>query len=236
MKIKKFTSIKTLKDIEILSPIGYVPLKNIMKTIEYDVYRVNFVDGSFIDGADNHILIDYQENEVYIKDLKGGELILSSSSENSFKEVKNVENIGKSESMYDVQMEYYHKFYSNGVLSHNTTTVAAYICHQTIFNEEYSTAVLANKAAGSREVLLRIKQMYESLPWFLQMGVKEWNKGRIELGNMSKVISAASSTSSIRGNSINCVSMDTKVTVRNKHTKIEEEITISDLELRLGNS
>lgn len=233
MKIKKFVAIKTLKDVEILSDIGYVPLKNVMKTVKYATYKVKFEDGTSLYCADNHILICIDGSEKFVKDLLKGDKI---SGESGVKLVESVIGLGYSEEMFDVQMEYHHKFYTNGTLSHNTTTVAAYICHQTVFNEDYATAVLANKAAGSREVLLRVKQMYESLPWFLQMGVKEWNKGRIELGNGSKVISAASSTSSIRGTTINCVSMETKITVKNKHTGVIEELTVAELEKRLGNS
>ncbi len=232
-KIKKFISIKTIADVEIKTDIGYVPVKNIMKTVKYAVYLVKFESGYSVKCADNHIFIGIDDTELYAKDLIQGSMVKSDIGD---LKCLSVTNLGYVESMFDVQMEYHHKFYTNGILSHNTTFAAAYICHQTVFNSEYTTAVLANKAAGSREVLTRIKQMYEELPWFLQMGVKEWNKGRIELGNGSKVISAASSTSSIRGTSINCVSTDNFVTVRSKTTGEIEKITIEELEARLGNS
>ena len=228
--IKKFTSIKTLNDIEIKSDIGYVPLKNIMKTISYDVYVVSFTDGSIIECADNHILIRDDESEVFAIDLVSGDKLKSI---NGFLTVVDVVKTDRCEQMYDFQMEYHHKFYSNGVLSHNTTVVAAYLVHQMIFNEDYSIAVLANKMDSSREILSRMKLMYEELPWFLQVGVKTWNKGMIELDNKSKVLSAAASSSSIRGKSINCVNINTLITVKNKHTGEIEKITIDELDMRL---
>ena len=55
-----------------------------------------------------------------------------------------------------------------------TTTVAAYILWQVLFNEQYSVAILANKLAQAREILGRIQTAYEHLPKWLQQGVKEW--------------------------------------------------------------
>lgn len=228
--MKKFKTIKTISDIDIKTDIGFVPLKNIMKTIEYDVYIVKFENGYELKCADNHIIIDEYDNEVFVKDVDVGTLIKT---DDGLSAVSSIVKTDEKESMYDFQMEYHHKFYTNGVLSHNTTVVAAYLVHQMVFNEEYTIAVLANKMDSSREILSRMKLMYEELPWFLQMGVKTWNKGTIELGNKSKVISAAASSSSIRGKSVNCVDVNTLVTVKNKETGVIEQITIDELELRL---
>lgn len=228
--IKKFKTIKTLSDIEIKSDIGYVPLKNIMKTIEYDVYHIKFDNGYELECADNHILIGENDEELFVVDMKIGTLIKTN---HGLSTVIYIEKLGSSEPMYDFQMEYHHKFYTNGILSHNTTIAAAYLVHQMVFNEEYTIAVLSNKMDSSREILSRMKLMYEELPWFLQMGVKTWNKGTIELGTKSKVISAAASSSSIRGKSVNCVDVSTLITVKNKETGLIEKITIDELELRL---
>lgn len=228
--MKKFKTIKTISDIDIKTDIGFVPLKNIMKTIEYDVYIIKFENGYELKCADNHIIIDEYDNEVFVKDVDVGTLIKT---DDGLSTVSSIVKTDEKESMYDFQMEYHHKFYTNGILSHNTTVVAAYLVHQMVFNEEYTIAVLANKMDSSREILSRMKLMYEELPWFLQMGVKTWNKGTIELGNKSKVISAAASSSSIRGKSVNCVDVNTLVTVKNKETGVIEQITIDELELRL---
>lgn len=232
-KIKKFTSIKTIKDIEIKSDIGYIPLKNIMKTVEYDVYQITFNDGSIVKCADNHIFIDIDNNEIFAINLTNDHKIIS---ESGYIQPLEVKKLDYKEHMYDIQMEYHNKYYTNNALSHNTTVAAGYIVHQMIFNAEYTTAVLANKGATSREILSRIKMMYEELPWFLQMGVSEWNKGRIQLGNKSKVISAAASTSSVRGQSVNCIDINTMITVKNKKTGEIENISVEELERRLGRS
>ena len=101
-----------------------------------------------------------------------------------------------------------HRFYTDGILSHNTTTAAAFILWSILFKENYSVAILANKMSQAREILSRIQRSYEALPKWLQQGVVEWNKGNIELENGSKVLAAATSSSAIRGTSQNLLYLD----------------------------
>ncbi len=89
-----------------------------------------------------------------------------------------------------------------------TTTVAAYLLHKILFNENYRIAILANKDRGAREILSRIKLMFEHLPKWLQQGVLEWNKGNVELENGSKILSSATSSSATRGGSFNLLYLD----------------------------
>lgn len=96
-----------------------------------------------------------------------------------------------------------------------TTTVAAYLLYEAIFKKDMRIAVLANKGQTAREILDRIKKMFEDLPWFLKPGVQEWNKGSIELSNGSKIISAATSSSSIRGQSMNIIYLDELAFIQN---------------------
>ena len=99
--------------------------------------------------------------------------------------------------------------------THNTTSVGAYILHYAIFNKNKRIAVLANKGDTAREILSRIKSMFEDLPWFLKPGVVEWNKGSIEFSNGTKIISASTSNSGIRGQSMNLIYLDELAFVQN---------------------
>lgn len=96
-----------------------------------------------------------------------------------------------------------------------TTLVAAYLLWAAIFNSEFTIAILANKADQSREIMARLQLMYENLPFFLQPGVRGWNKGDIYLANESKVFCSATSGSSIRGRSVNLVYLDEFAFVQN---------------------
>lgn len=96
-----------------------------------------------------------------------------------------------------------------------TITSAACILWYTLFNESKTVAILANKAAAAREVMSRYQAMYENLPIWLQQGVKEWNKGSIELENGSKVFTAATAASGIRGKSVNWLYIDEAAIIPN---------------------
>ena len=96
-----------------------------------------------------------------------------------------------------------------------TTTSAAYILWYTLFQASKTVAILANKATAAREVLNRYQLMYENLPQWLQQGVTTWNKGDIELENNSKVFTAATSASGIRGKSVNMLYVDETAIIPN---------------------
>lgn len=89
-----------------------------------------------------------------------------------------------------------------------STTIAAYMLHYVIFNDNKDCAILANKASGAREILGRIQMAYELLPYWMKMGVRDWNKGSIYLENGSSIIAAATSGSAIRGLSISFLLLD----------------------------
>tara|TARA_B110000211_G_scaffold231137_2_gene292137 strand:- start:10852 stop:12549 length:1698 start_codon:yes stop_codon:yes gene_type:complete len=89
-----------------------------------------------------------------------------------------------------------------------TTTAAAVILHHVLFQEQYTVGILANKLTTAREILGRVQRGYENLPSWLQQGVFNWSKTSIELENGSQVIAASTSSSAIRGFSINFLYLD----------------------------
>lgn len=96
-----------------------------------------------------------------------------------------------------------------------TTTSAAYILWYTIFQDNKNVAILGNKKTAATEVLDRYQTMFECLPDWMQQGVKTWNKGDIELENGSKVFTAATSASGIRGKSVNLLYVDEAAIIPN---------------------
>ena len=103
-----------------------------------------------------------------------------------------------------------HLFLAGNTLipTHNTTVTAATILWHILFSPSYRVAILANKESQSIEILNRIKDAYEFLPQWMQQGVLEWNKKSIVLENGSKVMCAATSSSAIRGQSMNMIYLD----------------------------
>lgn len=117
--------------------------------------------------------------------------------------------------MYDYQKEIVRKITDNRRLavltarqSGKTTTAVAVILHYILFNEFKTVAILANKGDASREVMARVKLAYEALPKWLQQGIEEWNKGNIALENGCQVLAGTTSSSAIRGKSVNFLYLD----------------------------
>ena len=89
-----------------------------------------------------------------------------------------------------------------------TTLAVGYLLHYVLFNSDKMVAILANKELTATEILARLKIAYLNLPLWIQQGVEEWNKTSIVLENGSKVISGSTSSSAIRGMSINLLYLD----------------------------
>ena len=116
---------------------------------------------------------------------------------------------------YDYQKQIMHEVAANRFVickmprqTGKTTTMVAIMLHYALFNPDFNIAILANKSATAREILGRLQLAYENLPWFLQQGIVEWNKGNIVLENGSKIFASSTSASAIRGMSINLVYLD----------------------------
>jgi len=124
--------------------------------------------------------------------------------------------------LYDCQKEKVNVILNNrkvilmeGRQQGKTITAAACILWYTLFQENKTVAILANKSSAAREVLSRYELMYEMLPIWMKHGVKTYNKGDIELENGSKVFTAATSASGIRGKSVNWLYIDEAAIIPN---------------------
>ena len=89
-----------------------------------------------------------------------------------------------------------------------SVTTIAYFLWYIIFNDEVKVAILANKADTAQELMNRLQLAYENLPFWIQRGIVTFNKRTIELENKSKVRAAATSSASIRGDSMNILLLD----------------------------
>lgn len=92
--------------------------------------------------------------------------------------------------------------------SGKTEAMRCFALHYIIFNEQKTVALLANRGATANEILGKIQTAYRHLPWWLQQGVSEWNKGSMVLENGSRILAEATSSSNIRGYTIQCLMLD----------------------------
>lgn len=206
-----------LEDWEILTDTGYEEITNFHLTKKFFVWSIMTKNGKYLECADEHILFDENCNEVYVKDLSIGSLIQTI---DGVEEVLSINVSDVEENMFDITVNSNnHRFYTNGILSHNTTIATVIILHYCLFNKDKRVYLLANKGESAREILDRIQLAYEYLPEHIKAhGVTTWNKGSVEFGNGSRIVAAATSASSIRGKT--CVAGDTKVCVEHDNGNI----------------
>jgi len=92
--------------------------------------------------------------------------------------------------------------------SGKSVSVSIYLLWYALFHADKTIAILANKGMTAREMLARITLALENLPFFLQPGCRALNKGSISFSNNSRIIAAATSGNSIRGQSISLLYID----------------------------
>lgn len=89
-----------------------------------------------------------------------------------------------------------------------STIVRAYILWYAMFHRDKLVAMLANKLMLAKEQLQLLRESYLALPFWLQPGVKLWNKMSIQFSNGCRIMVAATSGDGIRGFSPNLLYLD----------------------------
>lgn len=202
--MSKFIEKRNCEDYEIWTPDGWKDFSGVGKTIEYEEYKVSLRNGIELVCADNHILFS-DDKEIYAKDLNVGDFI---ETENGDIEISNVEKLDTSSNMYDCLDVDGECYYTNGVKSHNSTTVGAFALWYAIFHPDKFIGIASNKASSAKDLLRRIKIMYEELPFYLKPGVIEYNKNSIEFENGSKIETAGTTEDTFRGRSVALLLLD----------------------------
>lgn len=117
--------------------------------------------------------------------------------------------------LYDYQEDLLHMYSENRFCismqcrqQGKTQTTAQFILHFSLFNESKTSAILAQMADQAQEILERIQLSFELLPLYLQNGVRVYNKRSMKFGNNSKIFTAASGQSQVRGKSLSLLYVD----------------------------
>ena len=100
-----------------------------------------------------------------------------------------------------------------------TTIVAGYIVWLSIFHNEQTICVMANKLEQAIEVMDRIRLLFENLPFFLQPGVSLYNRKTIKFDNDSTIFCTGGSGP--RGRSLNCLYLDEAAFLTNDFSMYE---------------
>lgn len=190
------------------TPNGKVKILQIHKTIPLKKYRIELDNGMFLEGAEFHVVITEDYEEIHIRDSIDSVLI----TDKGLSKVINVIDLNIEENMYDISIDSNDELYfSNGILSHNsgkTVTIATYLLHCALFRKNINIGIAANVMTLAAEVLDKIKKIYIELPIYLQAGMLAWNKRSMELDNGNKIMIAASNGDAFRGFSLSVLYVD----------------------------
>ena len=112
--------------------------------------------------------------------------------------------------MYDIELsdDSNHRYYTNGILSHNTTCYTVFCMWLATLFPEKKIMICANKLQTAIEVMDRLRLAYEYLPKWIKPGIVVYNKGEMTFSNKSTIRAFATSSSASRGFSANVVIID----------------------------
>lgn len=205
---------KTTKEIDIseyrikvLTDVGYQPISYIYNTKPFTIYKVILENGYSIECADKHMLFDENLNIIYADELV--ENVSKVMTDRGPSMVKSVSVSKTKVSMCDISVEHpYHRYYTNGILSHNSTTTAIFCLWSVLFRNDRNALILSKSGPAGQDLIKKIKDMYLYLPYHLKLGTLKWNQSEIAFDNNSTISTEAFSPTAGLGKTINFLILD----------------------------
>lgn len=203
---RKFIDSVHIEDLQVKTDGGWTDAVCMHKTVPYKIWQVRTSSHS-LKCADDHIVFKAGFQEVFVKDLAAGDKILTDA---GLEEVCAIEQSNEEDCMYDIELgcNSSHRYYTNGVLSHNTTTYTVFCLWYATMFQDKKIMICANKLATAIEIMDRIRKAYENLPFWIKPGILTYNKGEVAFANGSTIRACSTSSSAARGSSCNCLVLD----------------------------
>lgn len=220
------------RDLQILSDNGWHDVSVIMKLAEQSTITITTTSGHAVTGADEHIVFDDLLNEVKLGDINVGDFVQTKDGVELVTVVKKNTDVN---SLFDVSVDSdTHRYYTNGILSHNSWIAGAFLLWFSIFNDDKHSLVVSNKEKNAKEMIHRVRYMYERLPNWIKPGVTAdgWNKHSVAFENNSRIESQATTEDSGRGLSISlmfCLDGGNTVEVKDNVTGEVRTMTLQEL-------
>lgn len=231
-EIMKFIKSYKVKEKKVLTPLGFREIEYVHKTIPYEKYVIKTENGFVLECSEKHVIIDKDDNEVYVKDCLGKEI----QTVDGISKVIECTDLGFKQSMYDISIkqledsENTELYYSNGILSHNSgksVTVGIFMCWHFNFNSALNIGICANKKSLAMEFLNNIKEMFYSMPMWMKQGILGWSKTTIESELKMRVLTDAPGDNAFRG--FSCLSGDSEIEVYDTVEKVYKIKKLEDL-------
>ena len=195
-----------LNGISVSNENGWTNATHIHLTKPFEIYKLTLENGLTLECADEHIVFTKDYKEKWVKDLTETDYVIT---QYGLSKVVSVKRTGKFVNMCDMTVDNdRHSYYTNGILSHNTTTSAVFMLHYILFNVDKNALVLGNKRKTAVEILDKAKKIYLELPYFLKPGIYKWNEGEIVLDNGCRLMAEATTINSGISFTFHCVLAD----------------------------
>lgn len=203
---KTVEEIELYDDIQILTDTGYKPLSHLMITKPFEIWTIKLENGYELDCADEHSVFDENFNKIYVENLSIGQSIMT---DEGPKKIISLTKSSTKISMCDTTVnDENHRFYSNGILSHNSVTTAIYCLWSILFNNDKKGLILSKSGPAGVDLLRKIKDMYRFLPYHIKCGTMVWNQHEISFDNNSSISTEAFSPTAGLGKTINFLILD----------------------------
>ena len=194
-----------LDGIKVKTDTGWQPASQIHMTRPFSIYTVSTKDYE-LSGADTHICYDELFNEKFLRDFQVGDYIMTIDGPQPINKVtRNTTKV----CMCDMSIESEdHRYYTNGILSHNTTSSAMFLLWYILFNTDKNAIVLGNKGKTAKEILSKVKQVFLEVPYFLKPGVEKWNENEVVFDNGCRILTETTVAEPAIGFTLHCVLLD----------------------------
>lgn len=194
-----------LKNVKVLTDTGWKDAGFLHETRKFKIWTIKTKNHT-LHCADLHKVFISDLQEVFCDELKLGDKIFT---ENGLEDIVEIKQSIFSQNMCDLTvMDDNSRYYTNGILSHNTTTSALFMLHYILFNVDKNALVLGNKRKTAVEILDKAKKIFLELPYFLRPGIYKWNEGEIVLDNGCRLMAEATTINSGISFTFHCVLAD----------------------------
>lgn len=203
---KKILNTLELLNVEVETDSGWQPASHIHITQPFDIWKIQTESGKYLECADKHKVFTNQFQEIFVKDLKVGSYIQT---ENGIERVVYINKSNTKVSMFDITVDHPdHRYYTNGILSHNTVTSSMFIAWYLCFHSDRNIMVVANKLATTSEIVDKIKTILKNLPYFMKPGIVTGGVTGMRFDNGNRLFSQATTKTAAIGFTIHLLFAD----------------------------
>lgn len=194
---KKFIASYELNTYEALTDTGWKSIKKMHQTVLYNVWKLK-TETHQLSCADMHLVFNANMTPIYVDELVVGDAIWT---DTGLEDVVSIQKTDTQENMYDLELgnDSNHRYYTNGILSHNTVTSCCYILWYGMAFPEKDILITSFGEKSAVENMSKIKSMYEYCPDFLKIPIIKNNETSLIFSNGTRIYCRPTTPKAPRG-------------------------------------